>query len=519
MKYPIGIQTFPEIIQEDYVYIDKTALIHQLVTQGKWYFLSRPRRFGKSLLISTLETLFQGEKVLFEGLNICDTDYAFDEHPVVKLEFTKAEINDAEGFRAYISEYAKELAREHQLTLSSDRFERQFDQVVSQLHRQTGKKVVLLVDEYDKPILNTLETTELDDIRRVMNAFYAMVKALDEHLKFAFITGVSKFSTVSAFPSKESSGMNNPRDISNDARYDTLCGYTKGELLKYFSDPIAELAEQDQKTIEQMEDKIAHWYNGYRFCKAGKGVYNPHSILSLFDTKEFLNYWFQTATPTFLINRLKAGDLDLSKVDGQKVGEGVFNAVEPEKMGIVPMLLQTGYLTIKDYQRRRYQLGFPNVEVERSFYDSLLTDYSAVDAGTAQNCIMDLADAFEVNQLDECFTLLQCFFAGVPYSITVKHEKYYQSLFFVIFSLLGFEIDAEVQTNIGRIDCVVYTQNCIYVIEFKLDGTKEDALQQIKDRQYAQKYVTSGREVVLVGVAFDHEQRNIVDWVEEALES
>jgi len=510
MKYPLGVQTFSKLILQNYVYVDKTALIQKLVDDGEWYFLSRPRRFGKSVLVSTLDALFRGKKTLFDGLAISHTDYAFDEHPVIKLEFTKAKILDATSFEAFISEQVTTLASEHQISLTSERFERQFDQLVSGLHRQTGKTVVLLIDEYDKPLLNTLETDQLTDVKVSMNAFYGMVKAMDEHLRFVFITGVSKFSKVSVF-----SGMNNLTDISTEQRYATLCGYTQQELEQNFNAVIENYAADMNLSPEALKLRIQQWYNGYCFHFKGSKVYNPYSILSFFRNGEFNNYWFQTATPTFLINRLKASEYDLSKIDTLHVGEGVFDAVEPENMGITPMLLQTGYLTIKHFNAPLYQLGFPNMEVELSFYNSLLADYSRVDVGTAQGYVVELRDALKNQQLKKWFASLKQFFAGIPYTITLKQEKYYQSLFFAVCRLLGEDIEAEVHTNQGRIDCVLQTQSHIYIVEFKLNGTKEEALQQIKDKHYAQKYQGLGKQIILLGVEFDQQTRNIGGWLEE----
>ncbi len=517
MKYPIGIQTFSEIIEDNYVYVDKTALIYNMITQGKWYFLSRPRRFGKSLLVSTLESLFRGEKDLFKDLVITNTDYAFEPHPVITLEFTAEEVIDANSFREFISDRVNALAQKYQIEITNTRFEKQFYELVTKLHEQTSKRVVLLVDEYDRPILSTLETDKLTDVKDTMNAFYAMVKSLDKHLRFVFITGVSKLAKLSVF-----SNMNNPRDISTDVRYAALCGYTKEELLKYFPARITELANKHNMSLEQTTKEIAKWYNGYRFNDEAPGeeddsVYNPHSILSLLDYNKFRNYWFQTGTPTFLINRLKAGEYNLASVAQQKVDEGIFDSTEPEKMGISAILLQTGYLTIKDYQNGLYELGFPNKEVEQSFCRTILTDYSNTESGQARPHITELSEALNHYQLDAFFTKLRYFFAGVPYTITLKQEKYYQSLLFVIFKLLGFNVEAEVTTNIGRIDCVIQTAARVYVIEFKLKGTKEEALQQIKDKHYTQKYQDLEKQVVLLGVEFNHNERNIGGWIEETL--
>ncbi|MCI5145721.1 MAG: AAA family ATPase [Candidatus Electrothrix sp. AR3] len=507
MKYPIGIQTFSEIIEQDYVYVDKTALIHQLITQGKWYFLSRPRRFGKSVVVSTLQALFRGKKSLFNDLLISKTEYTFAQHPVIKLEFTKAKILNATSFEAFISEQVTTLANQHQIPLTSDRFERQFDQLVTGLHGQTGQKVVLLVDEYDKPLLNTLETDQLADVKTSMNAFYGVVKALDEHLRFIFITGVSKFSKVSVF-----SGMNNLDDISMSKDYCALCGYTQQELEKYFNQALTSLAVAEKKEPATVKDEVKQWYNGYRFHRNGTTVYNPHSILSLCKKQEFDNFWFQSATPTFLIERLKARQYLLSELDNLYISPEGLNASEPENTSIQSLFVQTGYLTITSWTGTLYQLDFPNREVRDSFYKSIVEHYAYVEKGIGPIYIEQLVKGFKNKDLDQVFATLKLFFANIPYDITIDQEKYYQSIFFAIFKLLGFLIEAEVRTNKGRIDCVVQTETFIYVLEFKLHGTQDEALQQIKDKEYAQKYQGCGKEVILLGVEFKRQERNIGAW-------
>ncbi|PCK02993.1 MAG: AAA family ATPase [Alteromonadaceae bacterium] len=511
MKYPIGMQTFPEIINEGYVYIDKTALIHRLITQGKWYFLARPRRFGKSLLVSTLESLFKGQKACFEGLDILNTDYTFTAHPVIKLELTQADIVDADSFQRFISEQAQDLAEEHQITLTSTRFERQFKELITRLHKKTGKTVVLLIDEYDKPILNTLESDKLSKVKSALNAFYAMVKSLDQYLRFVFITGVSKFSKVSVF-----SGMNNLDDISLDSDYATLCGYTKKELTHYFDASINQLAHTLDIPQEDAYKQIEQWYNGYVFSENCEGVFNPFSILSLLKKRQFQNYWFLSATPTFLIERLKAKQYDLSQLDNLQIAPEGLSASEPENTSIQALLLQTGYLTIKSRSESLYQLDFPNKEVRDSFFKSIVEQYAYIEKGIGPIHIEALKNGFKHQDLALVFSTLTQFFANLPYDIAIQEERYYQSIFFAVFKLLGFLIEVEVSTNKGRIDCVVWTDNRIYIIEFKLNGTKEDALQQIKDKQYAQKYTGLGKHLSLLGVAFDQKERNIQDWIEEA---
>jgi hypothetical protein len=511
MKYPLGIQTFSEIRQENYLYLDKTALIHELVELGKVYFLSRPRRFGKSLLISTLESLFLGDKGLFEGLLISKTNYDFAVHPVVKLEFAKDEYATADNLRSYIDKAISNIAANYQVDLEEGTYNQRFDELVVRLHQKTGQKVVLLIDEYDKPILNNLNKSVMPEIKQVMNAFYSVAKSLDEHLKFVFITGVSKFAKVSVF-----SGMNNLTDISLDKRYATLCGVTQQELESNFDHEIDELAKSEVLDRAAMLAKIKHWYNGYLFHPKAMGVYNPYSVLCLFSKLEFTNYWFTTATPTFLIELIKSQQFNLADLNNFEVDELFFAATEPEQMSPEPVLLQTGYLTIVDYDDGWYRLDFPNYEVRYAFNRAIVQDYGKTSAGDLRY-IRNLGQALNKGEVDSFFKTLKIFFANIPYDITLKQEKYYQSLFYALFTLLGFQVAAEVRTNDGRIDCVLEADSHIYIIEFKLHESKEQALQQIISKQYAQKFQGGDKKIVLLGVEFDQDTRNIGGYIEKRL--
>ena len=512
LKYPLGIQTFSEIREEHYVYVDKTALIHDLVTTGKVYFLSRPRRFGKSLLISTLEALFLGRKDLFKGLAIADTDYDFAAYPVVKLEFSKDEFITADSLRDYITAEITRIAKDHQIELSNGSYTQRFDELVVKLHQKNQQKVVLLIDEYDKPILNNFNKPVLAEIKQVIAAFYGVIKPLDEHIKFVFITGVSKFAKVSVF-----SGMNSLRDISMSRQYSTLCGITGQELEDNFVEAITTLTHQENSSEPDIKGKIKHWYNGYRFHHLCIGVYNPFSLLSLFLNQEFKNYWYTSGTPRFLLNLLQQQQYRLKDLTEFAIGDNAFAASDPQDINILSVFVQTGYLTIKTYNDPLYTLDFPNYEVKKSFFDSVVDRYSCIHSGVGQSFMVSLIRHLNTGQLDEFFQTLKGFFANIPYDLQVDLEKYYQSLFYAIFTLIGLNIDAEVRTNKGRIDCVIQTTQTVYIIEFKLNDTKEAALQQIHDKQYAQKYQNSGKEVVLLGVEFDQKTRNIGGYVVEKM--
>lgn len=518
MKYPLGIQTFSELREEGYLYVDKTGQIVDLINSGKAYFLSRPRRFGKSLLISTLSEIFTGNKGLFTDLAITKANYEFTESPVIRMDFSDGLFASPEELKNFIIDSLDDHAAKYQITLNRDNYTQRFKELIVQLQQKTNQKVVLLIDEYDKPILNNLHKPVLEPIKEALSAFYAGIKSQDQHLKFIFITGVTKFAHVSVF-----SGMNSLTDISMDLANASLCGITQEELEQQLSPQIKAIAKDNQTTDEQLQDKIKHWYNGYRFHPRAPSVYNPYSLLSFLRQKEFRNFWYSTATPTFLLDMLQQKSFDLKELSQFEIGESAFNATEPEQIDVLSLFVQTGYLTIKDYRDPLYVLDFPNFEVKKSFYESLTTRYSHLGNGVSEGYTSKLIASLNSNNLTEFFNVLERFFANIPYDISINLEKYYQSLFFSIFTMIGFNIEAEVSTNIGRIDCVIHTPKHIYIFEFKLNDSKEAALKQIKDNKYPQKYLScekdNKKEVVLVGVEFSHETRNITDYISEVVES
>ena len=508
-KYPLGIQTFSKIREENYLYIDKTALVHDLIQQGEVYFLSRPRRFGKSLLVSTFEALFSGQKELFEGLAIADTDYDFAEYPVILVEFSKVRVTKASDIENYIINCTNKHAKHYGIELEVNSYEQRFDELVTKLQERTGRKVVLLIDEYDKPILDNLLNDTLSQIKGVINGFYTVIKSLDKYLRFIFITGVTKFAKVSVF-----SGMNNLTDISMDRRYASLCGITQQEMEANFKQAIDQLVSREALDKPLLLAKIKHWYNGYYFEEEAVSVYNPYSLLSLFSQQKFKHFWFSTATPTFLIELIKAQKFDLTNMNDFELDDSAFMSMEPEQITPLPVLLQTGYLTITGYEDDLYSLDFPNYEVKYAFHRAIIEQFGHTEIGVNTKHINSLNRALNNGDIATFINTLQIFFANIPNNITLKDEKYYQSLFYAVLVLLGYKIEAEVNTNIGRIDCVLQTDNTIYIIEFKLNDTKEAALQQILDKQYAQKYQNCGKEIVLLGVEFDQKTRNIGEYIQ-----
>jgi len=507
-KLPIGIQTFSELMEEDYLYIDKTEIIYRLITSGKVYFLSRPRRFGKSLLLSTLEAIFKGKKEFFKGLWIYDQPFEWKEYPVIRIDFSKTPSTTVLELKKSIIRQLDSNAEKYGVYLKEEEYYARFEELIMKLSKIN--KVVVLIDEYDKPILDNIAKVEIaKEIQNILKAFYTVIKASDEYLKFIFLTGVSKFSKVGVF-----SGLNNLNDITMDGNFSQLLGYTQKELETNFAEQIIQLAEQQETTVEAVLAKVKKWYNGYRFSKAPSYVYNPFSTLLLFNKNDFENYWFESGTPTFLIDLIIGSQFDVPSLQHLTVGQQAFASYEIGNLSPIALLYQTGYLTIKELEGRLYTLGFPNLEVEDSFLNYLSEAYSKVPKELTENYLDKLIRALDSADMPMFFETLKVFFANIPYTLNISLEKHYQTIFYIIFTLLGLRIQAEVVTNKGRIDIVIELADSIYLFEFKLNGTKEQALDQIKSNDYVQKYQGTTKQIILVGVEFDKETRNVGEWIE-----
>jgi len=514
---PAGVQNFRDLIESGYLYVDKTQLIAEMLRTPKGiYFLSRPRRFGKSLLISTLEEIFRGNKALFHDLWLYKSDYAWPVYPVIRLDFSLERARSAAEMTEIIGVYLQEIASQYQIELEETNYQRQFRRLIQQMAEQSEQKqVVILVDEYDYPIIDNIENgAEAERIRDVLKGFYTVVKALDNHVRFLFLTGVTKFSRVGIF-----SGLNNLTDLSLDARFAALPGITRAEIATNLSEYIATFAHQQGQSVEEIWAKLECWYNGFRFSKSPVTVYNPFSLIQLFTVQDFRNYWFETGTPTFLIKLIKARNFALSQLDELQLEEIAFTSYEIERLDVLPLLFQTGYLTIKNYdsQRNVYTLGYPNYEVENSFTSWLLSAFSEIEQALSTSHLWRLIDALLARDLQSFFGVLHIFFAQIPYELQVQREQYYQTIFYLIFTLIGLRVSAEKHTNRGRIDTVVELSQDVYLFEFKLDGSEAAALQQIKDKGYASAYRGSGKTLHLVGVNFDTATRSIGGWQEELL--
>ncbi|MCK4762764.1 MAG: AAA family ATPase [Candidatus Aminicenantes bacterium] len=464
---PVGIQTFREMISRNYLYVDKTRDIYNLfATGGKFYFLSRPRRFGKSLLVSTLKEIFSGSRELFKGLWIYDK-IEWESHPVIHIDFlglnykTKDELNDTLNY------LIDQNARTHKVDLREKGYDKRFRELIIKLSQDN--KVVVLVDEYDKPIIDFVDKPGIASAHRdILKTFYSILKGLDEYLRFVFITGVSKFSKVSVF-----SDLNNLFDITIDESYATMLGYTQEELLKYFSRRIEELTKVENCSREELIEDIKRWYNGYSWD--GKNfVYNPFSVLNFFQKQKFGNYWFESGTPSLLVKLIKKHNIDVKTFERHKTGEAVFSSFEIDRLHVVSLLFQTGYLTIKEVEhtgrhKRLYTLSYPNIEVKEAFLEYLLGDFSARFADEITMIVEQLKESLERGEEEGFFEVMRSLFARIPYDMFVgDREGYYQTVIYLVLMLIGVSIRTEVETNLGRLDAVVETGNFIYVMEFKL---------------------------------------------------
>ena len=511
-KLPIGIQTFEDIRRDNYLYVDKTAFVWRIANTGKPYFLSRPRRFGKSLLLSTFEAYFKGKKELFEGLAIEQMEKEWRQFPVLHLDLNAKKYETPEDLNAMLNQHLEKWESQYGDEKKDRSPEERFSYVISRASEQAGCGVVVLVDEYDKPLLQTLCNIPLmEEYRQTLKAFYGVLKSSDRYLRFVFLTGVTKFAQVSVF-----SDLNQLNDISMKPQYATICGITMQELTHTFAPEIQQLAEHNGLTQEEALQKMKISYDGYHFCEFAEGVFNPFSVLNLFDGYKFSNYWFQTGTPTFLVELLKKSEYDLrTLIDGVEASASSFTEYRIDANNPIPLIYQSGYLTIKDYSSRfgNYLLEFPNDEVRYGFIDFLIPYYTSVVDDERGFYIGKFILELENGDYDSFLTLLQAFFADFPYELNDKSERHYQVVFYLVFKLMGQFTDVEIRSARGRADAVVKTPAYIYIFEFKLNGTAEEALQQLDDKGYLIPYQADGRKLIKIGVEFSATERNISRWL------
>ena len=536
-KLPIGIQSFKVLRDDRFLYVDKTAYIFQLVTSGRVYFLSRPRRFGKSLFLSTLAAYFRGQKELFKGLYlekaeeeqaVCENRVAWLEYPVLYFDFNVGKYTDTGALNERLHVMLSEAESVYGILASKEEqpfFASRFEKLLKRVYQQTGKQVVILVDEYDKPLLQTMGVKEglSEEYRNTLKAFYSVIKTCDEYIRFAFLTGVTKFSKISIF-----SDLNNLKDISLNETYAGICGITQKELEGNFAPEIGALAQKQQFDYEQAVVALKQWYDGYLFHPAGEGMYNPYSILNAFDDKEIKSYWFGTGTPTFLVNYLKEARYFIPDLDGHvELDEDGLQTYRAVAQDALPILFQAGYLTIKKYigDLRLYRLGFPNDEVRYGFLHNLLPAYSDVPFGQTGVWVGRFVQDIREGKVDSFMERMQSIIAGIPYDNFSEEnlklrEQNYQTALYLIFALMGQFVQTEVHCNTGRSNCIVRTADSMYLFEFKLSGNSsaEDALKQIKNNGYAEQYKTDGKKIMLIRSSFSEDTRTIKEWKTEVLE-
>ena len=512
---PIGIQDFESLINDGYLYVDKTALMYRLVSTGRYYFLSRPRRFGKSLLISTLKAYFLGKKDLFKGLAVEQLEQKWTVHPVLHLDLNT-------------DNYDSKAALDDRIALSLDNWEKlygrneleksfgaRFEGVIQRAYEKTGERVVILVDEYDKPLLQAIGDDKLQDtFRTTLKSFYGALKSKDDCIKFAMLTGVTKFGKVSVF-----SDLNNLKDISLDNRYYNLCGIDEGELHGVFEPYVQRLADSQNITLDKAYSELKRNYDGYHFSKNMVGMYNPFSLLNAFDSLEIGNYWFETGTPSYLVELMQDQDMKLWNITKKLVSSDVLNSVDIATTEPISVIFQSGYLTIKGYKNEYdgYLLGFPNEEVKRGFLRYLIPRYTSVRPSDTAFEIESFVEEVRGGDISGFMKRLKSFFANTPYDLIKDTENHYQNVLFILCNLCGLYTKAEFHTSDGRVDMTIETPDYVYVFEFKYNGTAEEAMSQIKEKNYAQPFLASGKKIALIGANFSGETRNIEKYLDEWL--
>ena len=512
-KLPVGIQSFSELREGGYLYVDKTEHIHELVAGGKYYFLSRPRRFGKSLLVSTMQELFSGNRKLFEGLWI-ENEWDWGKtNPILHIPFSSLGYKEL-GLEQALHRHLDKVIEDKGFDVEEESLSQKFEELLK-IFSETDGQVVLLIDEYDKPIIDFLgeEVEQAKINQQVLKNFYSVIKDSDPYLRLVFITGVSKFSRVSIF-----SDLNNLYDITMSENYSSMLGYTQEELENYFEAHLNFFCQKKNYSREEALEEIQRWYNGYSW-DGEVFVYNPFSILLFFQDRRFMNFWFKTATPTFLLKLIRQEAY--YDFDGIKVGETAFDSFDLEHLNIEALLFQTGYLTIKEYdaKRRLYTLGYPNQEVKESMLEYLIDAFSNVPHTQVRAYALDVADALEEENMEKVKEVFNILFRSLPYQLHQKTERFYHAVIHLFFKYIGLDVQSEVSTARGSADSIVVFGDKVYCFEFKLDRSAGEALEQIKKKGYVDAYLHTGKKIILVGVNFSSEKREIDEWKVEYFNS
>ncbi|MDR1633171.1 MAG: ATP-binding protein, partial [Dysgonamonadaceae bacterium] len=512
-----GIQDFEKLRTENFLYVDKTQFVYKLAQESRPYFLGRPRRFGKSLFLSTLKAYFLGKKELFDGLYIAGVEKEWAEYPVFHIEFVGEEYSSLDNFHAKLDLNLRNIENVWGRNKKDETFAGRFMGLIQRAYEKTGKKVVVLVDEYDKPLLESFNNPELNEkMRNTLKGFYGVLKGMDAYLRLVFLTGVTKFSKVSIF-----SDLNMLDDISMSNHFSGICGISEAELLENFQPEIRALAERLKLTCEDAFAKLKKNYDGYHFSEESEDIYNPFSLLNTFKEQKIAYYWFKTGTPTFLIKMLKNSNFNLPELEGNIwITENNVTDYRADNEDPIPVLYQSGYLTIKNYEEETnlYVLGFPNEEVKYGFLNELLPVYSYKPSSESGFSVIKMMQALKKGNIEDMMNMLTAYYASIPYDLIEKknkNERYFQSLFYTLFSLIGQFVQTEVKSANGRSDAVVKTTDSIYVFEFKMDdqATAEQALKQIDDKSYLIPYTTDGRKLVKIGATFNRDEGLLKDWL------
>jgi hypothetical protein len=520
-KLPISISTFETLITGNNVYVDKTRYIHRMATEGMFYFLSRPRRFGKSLLVSTLKALFEGRKKLFKGLWIEKAKWDWQPHPVISIDFSGVSHGTPEKLQSGIRLALKKIAQNYEVRLSSKLLPESFKEVIIGAHRHSGARVVVLVDEYDKPLIThlgkgkaALEIAKQN--REVLKEFYGVLKEGDvnEALRFVFITGISKFTRVSIF-----SELNNLDDLTTHPAYAALLGYTQEELESSFKNFIRTLGKNKNESYRSVLDKLKLWYNGYRFTGEDILVYNPYSVLHALQRETFENYWFETGTPTFLADLIKEKKYPVPDIENLQLQGMSFSAYDLDHLELEPLLFQTGYVTIHGFDGVRYRLGYPNQEVKTSFLGFLYKSLVKIPSTTLKEQYSRLHEFLAQEELEPFIETSNAVLSAIPYPHVRKQgESFYHTVFYLMLSASGVLVQTEVLNIRGRVDMEVHFADKIYIVELKCNQSAKKAIAQIKDKKYFEKYLHGGKKILLLGINFSTRERRIVDWRTEAVQ-
>ena len=531
-KLPIGVQSFKDLREKEFLYVDKTEYVFRLASASKVYFLSRPRRFGKSLFLSTLEAYFLGQKELFKGLALEKLEEAekenreiWQKYPILYFDFNVGKYDCIETLNTNFNIFLSELEKKYGANEAENNFEKRFEGIIKRAYEKTGKQVVILIDEYDKPLLQTMGVNEElnTEYKAVLKAFYSVLKSNDEYIRFAFLTGVTKFSKISIF-----SDLNNLNDISLNPEFSAICGISQEELVKTFRPEIETLAEKNELKYEDCIAALKKRYDGYCFSYETETMYNPFSLLNVFFSKRFEDYWFATGTPTFLVNELKRENYNIPHLDGNvEMSSAFLSDYRAGVDSIIPVLFQSGYLTIKGYDKeyKMYRLGFPNEEVRYGFLYNLLPEYSNISFTNTSFNVVQFTKDLRAGKVDEFMQRLKSIMASLPYDTVKKdtdksialREHNFQVCIYLVFALMGQFVEVETPSSTGRTDCLVKTEKAIYIFEFKLKESAEVALKQIKEKNYAERYKADNKKIVLIGVSFNAENNTVSEWLSKTV--